>query len=151
MAPADNERRRRAAAKLFSIARPTVAARLARIEAYAADCLELLDAKRPGIDIAEMRRETANMLSVCAAVLAEPAPDSLVRLNERLLQVKHRPRSGIRNREKYYAAAQFVAENPGASVYQIMRAIGYEQRRIVRQWLADPEFKDAVEVRRPGK
>ena len=85
---------------------------------------------------------------VCHTILAEPAPPSLGRLIDLLMDAKDRPRSRLKNREKYYAAVRFVAKNPGATVSRIKRKIDYDQPRTIKRWLADPEFQDAVEHQR---
>jgi hypothetical protein len=146
MAPADNERRRRAAARLFAVVRPTVATRLQWIEEDAAGFVRRLEGDQK-IDVPDMRRRAKRAQFVCHTVLAEPAPPSLDRLIELLMNVKE-SRSRIKNREKYNAAVRFVANNRGASPSRIRRKIDYDQPRTIKRWLADPEFQDAVERQR---
>jgi len=75
----DNERRRRAAARFFAVARPTVATRLQRIEEDAAGFVRLLESDQK-TGIADMRRWAKRQRFVCHEVFAEPAPPSLDRL-----------------------------------------------------------------------
>jgi hypothetical protein len=147
MMPADNERRRRTAAKLFGA---TVTTRLQWVEEGAAGFVRLLEGGQK-TGIADMRRWAKRAQFVCHTVLAEPAPPSLGRLIDLLMDAKDRPRSRLKNREKYYAAVRFVAKNPGATVSRIKRAIDYDQPRTIKRWLADPEFQDAVEQRLENK
>ena len=147
MAPADNERRRRAAASLFAVAKPTAETRLQWIEEDAAHFVKLLETGKAR-GIADMRRWADRHRFVCDTVLAEPAPPSLGRLIKILMGVKDRPRSDRKNRAKYNAAVEYVARNPDASPSQIKRGINYDQQRVIKQWLASPEFKAAVEQRR---
>jgi hypothetical protein len=79
MAPADNERRRRATAKLFATMLPSVATRLRWIEEDAAGFVRLLEGGQK-TGIADMRRWAKRAQFVCHTVLAEPAPPSLGRL-----------------------------------------------------------------------
>jgi hypothetical protein len=123
---------------------PSVATRLRWIEEDAAGFVRLLEGGQK-TGIADMRRWAKRAQFVCHTVLAEPAPPSLGRLVDLFVGAKDRPRSRRKNPEKFRAAVRFVAENPQANPYQIMRAIGYEQRTVVKRWLADPEFKAAVE------
>ena len=103
MAPADNERRRRAAASLFAVAKPTAETRLQWIEEDAAHFVKLLETGKAR-GIADMRRWADRHRFVCDTVLAEPAPPSLGRLIKILMGVKDRPRSDRKNRAKYNAA-----------------------------------------------
>ena len=150
MAPADNERRRRAAARLFDVALPTAATRLQRVEEDAAGFARLLEGGQKA-DIADMRRWAKRAQFVCHTVLAEPAPPSLGRLIELLMNVKDWPRSRLKNREKFNEAVRFVAANPGAAPSRIKRAIDYDQPQTIKRWLALPEFQDAVEQQRVRK
>ena len=78
-APTDNERRRRAAARLFAVARPSVATRLQWIEQDAAGFVRQLESGEK-TDIADMRRWEERARFVCHTILAEPPPPSLDRL-----------------------------------------------------------------------
>jgi hypothetical protein len=79
MAPTDNERRRRAAARLFAVFRPTVATRLQWIEEDAAGFVRLLEGGQK-TGIADMRRWAKRARFLCHTVFAEPAPLPLDRL-----------------------------------------------------------------------
>jgi hypothetical protein len=142
MAPADNEHRRRTAARLLP-----VATQLQWIEEDAAGFVQLLEGGQK-TGIADMRRWAKRQQFACHTVFAEPAPPSLDRLIELLMNVKDRPRSRLQNREKYNAAIRFVAKNPGATPSRIKRAIDCDQPRTIKRWLALPEFQDAVEQQR---
>jgi hypothetical protein len=141
---ADNKHRRQAAATLFGA---TVATRLQWIEEDAAGFVRLLEGGQK-TGISDMRRWATRQQFVCHRILAEPAPRSLDRLFELLMNVKGRPRSRLQNREKYNAAVQFVAKHPEATPSRIRREIGYDQLRTIKRWLADPEFQGAVEQQR---
>jgi hypothetical protein len=69
MAPADNEHRRRAAARLFAVAGPPVATRLQWIEEDAADFVRVLEGGQKA-DIGDMRRwakrTPARLAALCA-------------------------------------------------------------------------------------
>jgi hypothetical protein len=145
--PADNEHKRRAAVRFFAVARPPVATRMQWVEEDAAGFVRLLEGGQK-IDTADMRRWAKRAQSVCHTVFAEPAPPSLDRLIELLMNVKDQSRSRIKNREKYNAAVRFRAKHREATVSRIKRAIGYDQRRTIKRWLADPKFQDAVEQQR---
>ncbi|OLB69357.1 MAG: hypothetical protein AUI16_28730 [Alphaproteobacteria bacterium 13_2_20CM_2_64_7] len=79
MAPTDNERRRRTAARFFAVAQPTVATRLQWIEEDAAGFVRLLESGQK-TGIADMRRWAKRARFVCHTVFAEPAPLPLDRL-----------------------------------------------------------------------
>jgi len=92
-APTDNERRRRAAARLFAVARPSVATRLQWIEQDAAGFVRQLESGQK-TDIADMRRWEERARFVCHTILAEPPPPSLDRLtNSRFAWRGGRPSS----------------------------------------------------------
>jgi hypothetical protein len=78
----------------------------------------------------------------------EPPPQNLVDLIAALVNVPARPRKSVKNREKYFEAAVYLAKHPDATISAIKRGIGYDQHRQINAWLESPEFQDRVEQER---
>ena len=146
---------REAAEKLFSLFRhpksnapASVALRLQLIEKTAA---EILAGTRSGNFVkADVKRWVLRHMKLCSETFEEPAPASLVALAAKLMNVKAAPRKAVKNREKWNAVAQYVADNPEATVSAIRRAIGYDQPAVIKRWLVSPEFIHEVNARRRG-
>ena len=135
------------AARFFPRFGPSVDTRLERLECDAAALLEQVrqgERKR-----APIKAWVKRQVEVCATVFAEPPPPSLVELVATLMGVKERSRADRRNREMFFAAATYLANNPNATATQIKRAIKYDQQQQIKKWMADPEFMAAVNARRP--
>ncbi len=132
------DKKRSAAQQLFAVTGWTVEGRMASIEANAAALLD-----RPQLD-ADEKRLAIRYLQFCCRTLYEPAPGSLLRLIERIVDVPEVPRSRIRNRVKWSDAARYYAANPAATPRQIATAIGYDQFATIKRWMYDPAWLDEV-------
>jgi hypothetical protein len=127
----------------------TIDQRLERIAKDAAALQKRLQAGFHKNQLAMIHRWVTRQLHLCARTFDCAAPPELVLLLEYLLGAHKPERNGNRkNREKFIAAAHHVAQYPDATPAKIARAIKYEQKRIIRCWLDDREFKEIVNTRR---
>ncbi len=125
---------------------PTVAERLAWIDAEAADRAALIESSATK-ERADIQRWACDQLNACV-LFQEPPPSNLVRLIKLLIGVSEKPRAKVRNRKKWLEAVNYVARNPKASASQIRKAIGYDQLTQIKKWLGPPDFKKRVETER---
>lgn len=98
---------------------------------------------------AVIARWAVRHLDLCARTFERPPPVDLIKLIEYQLGADKPERDGARkNREKFIAAAHYVAEHPDVTPAKIARAIKYEQKRVIACWLKDKEFQEIVGTRR---
>jgi hypothetical protein len=89
---------------------------------------------------ADVNHWAIRQLDLCSRTFCRPPPVELVELIARQLHVNGKRRTDRKNRAMFFAAAKHKAKDPSATAAQICRAIGYDQKRQVKKWMADPEF-----------
>jgi hypothetical protein len=139
-----------AADKFFRTLSPrdSVDQRLERIAATSATLHNDLKAGMCRYRLAIINRWVIRHLDLCTRTFKRPAPVELVRLIEHLVGADKPERNGARkNREKFVAAADYVAHYPDATPSKIARAIKYDQKRIIARWLEDPDFQEIAGIR----
>jgi hypothetical protein len=122
-----------------------------RLDWIAATAAALLKGRKAGMyksQLADINRWAIRHLDLCARTFERPPPVELVLLIEFQLGADKPKRDGTKkNRQKFIAAAHYVAEHPNATPAQIARRIKYDQKYIIAGWLNDQEFREIVGAR----
>jgi hypothetical protein len=117
----------------------------------AATAAAVLKGRNAGLyksQLADINRWAVRQLDLCARTFQRPPPVELVQLIEYQLKADKPKRDGAKkNRQKFVAAAHYVAEHPDATPAQIARRIKYDQKHIIVGWLEDQEFREIVGAR----
>lgn len=100
---------------------------------------------------AAVNRQILAWLRTCK-LFCRPPPAELIELCAWQLKVTGAPRAarkpGSLASRMRTLAADFVARNPHATPSQIRRHLGYDQSRLIKAWLDEPEFWLEVESNR---
>jgi hypothetical protein len=140
---------REAAEAFFALTGRTVDQRLQDIAATARAVLDSIERRSCPHKPSAINRWAVRQLDLCARTFCRPPSSELVALIERQLGAHASERDGARkNREKFVAAAHHKAQFPDATPAKIARAIGYDQKNIIKIWLEDQEFQEIVGTRR---